>query len=336
LRTLYATIPKIVLYIGTVFAAVFLYLYLLTSGEYAVPGTVADDPSLPRVVINGRLFHAETFGDPAAPVVIIVHGGPGWDYRGLLPLKALADDYYVVFYDQRGTGLSPRVDPREITLGSSLEDLDAMIGHYGKGRKVDLIGHSWGAMLVSAYLGRHPEKVGHAVLAEPGFLTTEMMKQSGVRFGPRWEAGFLLMATKVRFRSLHINGPDKDAAPDYFIGQVAPYANPEYYCNGKVPDAGAVHWRAGARAGQAVIRSVMDDKGDLHLDLVKGVERFTSPVLFLTTECNQRIGKSHQEKQAKFFFRAKMESIKGSGHSMFGEKPAESIEFVRKYLKSRV
>jgi len=332
----FAIIIRILFYFGVTAGALFLVLYLLTSGEYAVPKTVAEEPSLPSAVIKGKLFHAETYGDPAHPVVIVVHGGPGWDYRGLLPLKALADAYYVVFYDQQGTGLSPRVDPREMTLESSLADLDAMIDQFGKGRKVGLIGHSWGAMLVSAYLGRHPEKVGHAVLAEPGFLTTEMMKQSRVRFGPRWEAGFLFMATKAWFQSLHIAGPDKDAAMDYFIGEVAPYANSEYYCSGIVPDAGALHWRAGARAGQAVIRSAMDEKGDIHIDLIKGVERFVSPVLFLATECNQHIGISHQEKQAKFFPKAVMKVVSGSGHSMFGEKPKESIEIVREYLKSRL
>ena len=318
-------ILKIVIYLSAAVAVLLLLLYWQTNGAYTVPATVANDPSLPRITINGRLFHAETFGDPAHRAVIIVHGGPGWDYRGLLSLKALAGDYYVVFYDQQGAGLSPRVDPREITLESSLADLDAFVGHFGKGGKVDLIGHSWGAMLISAYLSRHPEKVGHAVLAEPGFLTTEMMKQSGVRFGPRWDMGFLVMATKEWFRSLHIKGPDKDAAMDYFIGQVAPYANPEYYCNGIVPDAGALHWRAGARAGQAVIQSAMDKKGEIHIDLIKGVERFTSPVLFLSTECNQRIGKVHQEKQVKFFPKAIMKVVSGSGHSMFGEKPEESI-----------
>jgi len=333
MRKPYARIIRMILYLGTAVAVLFCFLYLMTSGEYGVPKTVAEDPSLPRVTLNGKLFHAETFGDPSHPVVVIVHGGPGWDYRGLLPLKALADEYYVVFYDQRGAGLSPRVDPQEITLESSLTDLDAVIGHFGNNRKVDLIGHSWGAMLVSAYLGRHPEKVGRAVLAEPGFLTTEMMKQSGVRFGPRWDAGFLAMAAKVWFQSLHIKGPDKDAATDYFIGEVAPYANPEYYCNGIVPLAGTLHWRAGARAGEAVIRSAMDDKNDLHIDLVKGVEWFTSPVLFLTTDCNLRIGKIHQEKQAKFFRKVKMENIRNSGHSMFGERTEESIGIVRKYLK---
>ena len=329
------TILKIFLNLSAAVAALFLLFYLLTNGTYSVPRTVADDPSLPRVTTNGRLFHAQTFGDSANPVVIIVHGGPGWDYRSLLPLKDLSDEYCVVFYDQLGTGLSPRVDPEELSLESSLRDLDSIIDYFGRGKKVNLIGHSWGAMLVTGYLGRHPEKVDHAVLAEPGFLTTDMMKQSGVKFGPRWEAGFLMRATKAWFQSLHVKGPDKDAASDYFMAQVGPYANPEYYCNGVVPAAGTLHWRTGAQAMQAILRSAMDDKGDFHINLIEGVERFRSPVLFLTTECNRLIGRSHQEKQAKFFPNAQIAVIKGSGHSMFGEKPQESISVVREYLKSR-
>ncbi|MBI5099539.1 MAG: alpha/beta hydrolase [Nitrospirae bacterium] len=321
--------------LGIAFAILFMLFYLLTIGNYPVPMTVSDDPSLPRVAINSRVFHAESFGDPAKPAVIIVHGGPGWDYRGLLPLKALSDEYYVIFYDQQGTGLSPRVDPKGLTLESTLQDLDSIVNHFGRGKKVDLIGHSWGAMLVSGYLGRHPEKVSHAVLAEPGFLTTEMMKISGIKFGPRREAGFLLRAAKAWFQSLHIKGPDKDAATDYFFGRVAPYANTEYYCNSVVPDAAILHWRTGSQASQAILSSAMDEKGDVYIDLIKDVERFTSPVLFLTTECNRLIGMSHQEKQAKFFPNVKIEIIKGSGHSMFGERPAESIGVVREYLKNR-
>ncbi|MBI5073856.1 MAG: alpha/beta hydrolase [Nitrospirae bacterium] len=328
------SILKVFLYISAAVAALSLLFYLLTS-SHSVPGTVADDPALPRATINGNLFHAETFGSAANPVVIVVHGGPGWDYRSLLPLQNLADEYYVVFYDQQGSGLSPRIDPREITLETSLQDLNAIVDHYGKGNNVKLIGHSWGAMLVSGYLGRYPEKVSHAVLAEPGFLSTEMMKKAGVKMGPRWEFGFLLRATKTWFESLHIKGPDKDAASDYFIGQVAPYANTEYFCNGIVPESGALHWRAGASAGHAILLSARNDQGDFHIDLIKGVERFKAPVLFLVSECNQLIGRQHQEKQAKFFSNAKIRIIKESGHSMFGERPAESINVVRDYLKDR-
>lgn len=330
---------KVVLRIALVFclsaAILFVICYFLTIGEYSVSRTVTEDPSLPSVTINGKTFHAETFGNPANPVVIVVHGGPGWDYRGLLPLKDLSDEYYVVFYDQQGAGLSPRVDPKELTLESSLEDLNSFVDYFGKGKKVSLIGHSWGAMLVSGYIGRHPDKVEHAVLAEPGFLTTEMMKTSGVRFGPRWEVGFMLKAAKAWFQSLHIKGPDKEAASDYFLGQVAPYANPEYYCKGIVPEAAAIHWRTGSEAAPAILRSAMNEKGEIRIDLIKGVGRFTTPVLFLVSDCNMLIGLKHQEKQMRFFPKVKTKIVKESGHSMFGEKPAESIKLVRSYLKER-
>src|SRR5687767_1729721 len=75
----------------------------------SVQPTLQRDPSLPRVELNGYAFHSEHFGAPGKPVLIVLHGGPGADYRYLLGVKALADDYQVVFYDQRGTGLSPRV-----------------------------------------------------------------------------------------------------------------------------------------------------------------------------------------------------------------------------------
>ena len=88
-------------------AALFGLLYLLTMGDYPVAETVAQDPSIPHMTIDGVTFHAETFGDPASPVVITIHGGPGGDYRSILPLQALSDQFFVVFFDQRGTGFLP-------------------------------------------------------------------------------------------------------------------------------------------------------------------------------------------------------------------------------------
>ena len=126
-------------------AALFILFYVVTWGDYPVPATVADDPSLPHITIDGVTYHAETFGDPANPVVITIHGGPGGDYRSILSLKALSDDYFVVFFDQRGAGLSPRVNSDEITLASAVADLDSIVEHYGGGEPVNLVAHSWGS-----------------------------------------------------------------------------------------------------------------------------------------------------------------------------------------------
>src|SRR3954465_10264209 len=89
-----------------------------------VPRTVVEDPTLPQIQINGTRLHAESFGDPTAPTVMVLHGGPGSDYRSLLNLKALANDgYRVVFWDQRGAGLSQRHDGSSYTLTGYLADL---------------------------------------------------------------------------------------------------------------------------------------------------------------------------------------------------------------------
>ena len=79
-----------------------------------VPRTVTEDLTLPAIEMNGARFHVQTFGNPANPVIVFLHGGPGGDYRSLLALGerhngySLADDYFLVYWDQRGSGLSER------------------------------------------------------------------------------------------------------------------------------------------------------------------------------------------------------------------------------------
>lgn len=122
-----------------------------------VPRTVQFDASLPYTEIEGYKFHTEIFGKPESTPVIVVHGGPGGDYEYLKPLQNLSQNYRVIFYDQRRTGLSPRADKRLITLEQNLDDLHSIVKHFSNGGKVKLIGHSWGGMLIVAYLSKYPE-----------------------------------------------------------------------------------------------------------------------------------------------------------------------------------
>jgi proline iminopeptidase len=80
------TLGKITLGIVAGLVALFILCYVLTIGEYPVAETVAQDPSIPHVTIDGVTYHAQTFGDPSNPVVITIHGGPGSDYRSILSL----------------------------------------------------------------------------------------------------------------------------------------------------------------------------------------------------------------------------------------------------------
>jgi len=332
------TLGKIVLGLVVVLVALFGLGYFLTFGDYSVPETVAQDPSLPSITIDGYTYHAETYGDPANPVVITLHGGPGGDYRSNLALQALADEYYMVFFDQRGGGLSPRVDPEEITLESAIADVDSIVEYFGQGEKVNIVGHSWGAMLASAYVGRYPEKVDHVVLAEPGFLNSEFAEKWSEGTQLLFSSGLLYYFLKTKFESLHVNGPDKYAADDYFgrqwnLYQGSDHPQASYYCEGAKPDENET-WRNGAAVGNAMFQEAVDADGNFDINLAEGVEQFENKVLFMTGKCQQLIGAEFQGRQMKLFPSAELAVIPDAGHEMFFENPEESVAVVRAYLNA--
>ncbi len=168
-------ILKVLKYLGLlVSTALLAYLILLVFVPIKFSPTVDADPSLPSITLNGHKFHAETFGDPNNKILLALHGGPGGDYLSIRSLKALADKYYIIMYDQRKSGLSSRNSNVEITVQSFFDDLDSFIEHFDNGKPVNIVGHSWGAMLASGYAGMHPEKVSKLVLIEPGILKAEL------------------------------------------------------------------------------------------------------------------------------------------------------------------
>src|SRR5262249_10860916 len=104
------------------------------------------------------------------------------DYRNGLKAKALADhNYFVVFYDQRGSGLSKRHPKNSYSIDQMIDDLTAVIQHYrtSANQKVFLFGHSWGGMLATAYINKYPGAINGAVLSEPSGITSELLKQYG-------------------------------------------------------------------------------------------------------------------------------------------------------------
>ena len=332
------TIGEIVLSFVTVLVVLFGLGYVLTIGAYTVPETVAQDPSLPSTTIDGYTYHAEAFGDPANPVVITLHGGPGGDYRSILSLQALADQYYVVFFDQRGSGLSPRVDPGEITMESAIADLDTIVEYFGQGEKVNIVGHSWGAMLASAYIGRYPQKVDHVVLAEPGFLNSEFAEEWAKGTQMHFSPGLIYYFLKTKFESLHVNGPDEYSADDYFGHQLNLYQGSDhpqarYYCAGVKPNENG-SWRYGAAVSTAMFQQAVDADGNFAINLAEGVEQFGNKVLFMTGECQQLIGPEFQSRQMALFPNAELSVIPDAGHEMFFENPEASVDVVRAYLNS--
>ncbi|MCA9658033.1 MAG: alpha/beta fold hydrolase, partial [Myxococcales bacterium] len=273
---------------------------------------------------------------PANPTVIVLHGGPGGDYRNLRALEALADDYFVVFYDQRGTGLSPRVPSAELTFDGSIDDLHRVVLHYGGGSPVALIGHSWGGMMAAYYATRRPEFVARAALAEPGVLTDAELAEFMDLMRPKLSPGLLWYLAGALLQSLRVRGPDRDASRDYLVERMmhAPgegNALNRYWCDGQAPAAASEMWRVGARAMQAIQAETRKPDGGVRMPPLDP-SAYTGELLFIASRCNTLIGVERQRSHAAMFPSARVAIIEDAGHLMFTDQPEASLDVLRRYL----
>lgn len=312
-----------------------LVALLANPPRHPVPATVGQDESLPAVRIDGVTFHAETRGEASNPTVIVVHGGPGGDYKNLLVLEALADDYHLVFYDQRGTGLSPRVPADQLDFDTSIEDLHRVVMHYGGGESVALIGHSWGGMMAAYYATRHPDMVARAVLAEPGVLTDEELQEFFALMQPKMNLRTLWYVGGAWFQSLRVRGPDAEAARDYFVSRLMEMPGEDnamnrYWCDGEAPAAAHDMWRVGSLAMMSIQQAAMASGVARMPELDPGA--YDGELLFVASRCNTLIGVERQEAHAQMFPNARVEIIEDAGHLMFTDQPEASLAVIRAYL----
>ena len=97
------------------------------------------------------LFWAE-YGDPNAPPMLLLHGGPGASHDYLLPqMLELAEGRRLVMYDQRGGGRS-RTDDDRAALGWRDQVADvARVVEELRVAPLDIVGYSWGGLLAMLY-----------------------------------------------------------------------------------------------------------------------------------------------------------------------------------------
>jgi cation diffusion facilitator CzcD-associated flavoprotein CzcO/pimeloyl-ACP methyl ester carboxylesterase len=130
-----------------------------SAGQTAAVGQAADRyapvrPCARRTVrsADGTRIHAEEYGSPDGPAVVLVHG---WTCSTLFwapVVRALADDgYRVIAYDQRGHGRSALPRKRGYSTDALADDLDAVLSVVlADGQRAVLAGHSMGGMTAMA------------------------------------------------------------------------------------------------------------------------------------------------------------------------------------------
>jgi proline iminopeptidase len=242
---------------------------------------------------------------------------------------SLADEYFLVYWDQRGAGLSQRHDRDVLTIDVYVNDLNTLVERYSPGRPVFLIGESWGGMFATKYINEYPQRVAGAVLIESGPLDGATMERVGkdlgnFSLGAEWLND---LAWSSQFLS-----PDGHARMDYQAMIAARDAQPRFGLSKVDPEPA---WRHGAAANRYIREDGQDRKGVANYDFTTNLAAYTTPVLFIAGSRSEVLGESLQREQVLRYPSASLQVVDGAGHDVAWIRTAEVLTQIRAYLDAR-
>jgi proline iminopeptidase len=105
--------------------------------------------------------------------ILVLHGGPGLNHSYFKPhFDELEKKFRVVYYDQRASGQSATPSVDSISMHYFVQDLEA-IRQYLNVEKVNILAHSWGAVLFTNYALKYPKAINKVMLVSPAMLSRE-------------------------------------------------------------------------------------------------------------------------------------------------------------------
>ena len=109
-------------------------------------------------------IHYAALGDPAKPLIVMIHGFPDYWYTWREQMKALAGDFYCVAIDQRGYNLSDKPAGGEnYDMKLLVGDVVAVIQHHQR-EKAIIMGHDWGGAVAWTLAITQPQYVDKLIV----------------------------------------------------------------------------------------------------------------------------------------------------------------------------
>jgi proline iminopeptidase len=127
-------------------------------------GRLCDKLGLEKRTVNigDCKLYCELDGDKTP--LVLLHGGPGATHHYFHPWFSRAARFArVIYYDQRGCGLSEYVKGTGYSVDQAVEDLENLRKALGIDRWI-VLGHSYGGLLAQRYAIKYPERLRGLVL----------------------------------------------------------------------------------------------------------------------------------------------------------------------------
>ena len=254
--------------------------------------------------------------------LVLMHGGPGLDHTTLLPLRPLADQFTLIFYDHRCNGRSVGAQVSSMTLENLTADADALRQALGFD-KWAVLGQSFGGNVALEYALRYPSSLSHLVLMDTGgdqwwvaHNAPELLAKRGYSAGAveaarRFYAGQVTprnyFLTLIKFMKAYNYDNSLLSLPREIVGGARLKARPEALIFGY----------------SQVLKgwTVMDRLGEIRVPtlVLAGSHDFLFP-----PECQRALAAGIPS--------ARLEFVDRAGHNPQMERPAQVIEVVKRFL----
>jgi proline iminopeptidase len=261
----------------------------------------------------------------------VLHGGPGAHHDYLLPqMLQLADTHELVFYDQRGGGLSRTDDRTPITWETHVQDL-ALVARELELSPLSLLGYSWGGLLALLYAadafggGGPPLPPGapvpaRMVLIDPAPASRRMRRSFENELARRQGSTEVTqLREELAASGLREKDPEAYRKRAFEISVAGYFARPEMARD-------LTPFRVMGR----VQNSVWESLGDY--DLLPTLARVRCPTLIAHGR-EDPIPLSASEALARALPDARLVVLEGSGHVPYVEAPDELFRAVRGFLQ---
>ena len=121
--------------------------------------------------INGTSLFVSVKG--SGEPLLVIHGGPGLNHSYFIPfLQGLEKNLKVIYYDQRACGRSLTPSADSITMKFLVDDIESIRKEFNID-KLNILSHSWGAVLATHYASQYPDFVKRIIFSNPAMLNRD-------------------------------------------------------------------------------------------------------------------------------------------------------------------
>mgnify|MGYP001306331519 FL=1 len=277
------------------------------------------------IEINGVNHFISKMG--SGEPLLVIHGGPGLFHNYLVPhFKSLAENYQIIFYDQRGCGKTDfPADTSSVNIDTYVEDLEGIRNHL-KIEKLDLIGHSWGSLLAINYSKKYKNKIKRLILISPAPGNSDYFDETFRNMQKKRSEENTKELVQTMMSSAFEKRDEETFKKAILLGDKVNLADQE-----KVSELYEPMVFDKTRANNLMLVNSLLEKTYFNLDITEGLNLITAPTLIIIGGLDNVPFASTQLIHENLK-NSKLEVIKKSCHYPFFETPKQFNKIVKNFL----